>query len=384
MRPLNDTLARLRAMRGRTDAAPAANSRLRDLADFGSNPGALDARYHVPAGLWDGAPLVVVLHGCTQDAGGYDRGSGWSKLADEHGFALLYPEQRRANNAHLCFNWFQPEDTRRDGGEALSIRQMIAHMVAEHRIDPARVHVTGLSAGGAMASVMLATYPEVFAGGAIIAGLPYGTANSVPEAFDRMRAQGGPAPAALGALVRTASSHRGPWPAISVWHGDADRTVSHANSALIVEQWRGLHGAEPAPARTEAVSGHVRRVWQDAAGRDAIEEFRIAGLGHGTPLGTAGPDGCGVAAPYMLEAGISSTHHIAAFWGLLGSRVEQAGSARVPDSASHATNEGADFAPHDGPAHPASYEESRSGAVPPPHDVGETIERALRAAGLMR
>ena len=92
-------------------------------------------------------------------------------LADLHGFAVLFPEQQRANNANLCFNWFVPEDIRRDSGEALSIRQMIEAMVVAHGLDRSRIFVTGLSAGGAMASAMLATYPEIFAGGAIIAGL---------------------------------------------------------------------------------------------------------------------------------------------------------------------------------------------------------------------
>ena len=82
--------------------------------DFAPNPGALDALCHVPEGLADGAPLVVVLHGCTQNAAVYDRGSGWSALADRHGFALLYPQQRRANNSNLCFNWYSPADARRD------------------------------------------------------------------------------------------------------------------------------------------------------------------------------------------------------------------------------------------------------------------------------
>src|SRR3546814_18181069 len=108
---------------------------------------------------------------------------------------------------------------------------MVSAMVEQHGIDPSCIFVTGLSAGGAMASVMLATYPEVFAGGAIIAGLPYGTATSLPEAFDRMRAHGGPPAAALGRLVTAASPPKGAWPTTAVWHGDSAETVSHENSA---------------------------------------------------------------------------------------------------------------------------------------------------------
>lgn len=168
MRKVSDTIARLAAMRARQNTHPTSfisADRLSTLGNFGSNPGALQARYHLPADLSCGAPLVVVLHGCTQNAAGYDHHSGWSQLADEAGFALLYPEQQRANNPNLCFNWFLPTDTARDRGEVFSIRQMIETMVVNHGLDRKRVFVTGLSAGGAMAAAMLATYPEVFAGG---------------------------------------------------------------------------------------------------------------------------------------------------------------------------------------------------------------------------
>ena len=107
--------------------------------------------------------MVVVLHGCGQTAAGYDLGAGWSTLAQHYGFALLMPEQQRGEQCQGCFNWFNPEDIARDSGEACSIRQMIARMVGDHGIDPHRIFVTGLSAGGAMTSVMLATYPELFA-----------------------------------------------------------------------------------------------------------------------------------------------------------------------------------------------------------------------------
>jgi len=134
-----------------------------EITGFGSNPGALRMLTHVPDGLPAGAALIVVLHGCSQTAAAYDHGAGWSQLADRHGFAVLLPEQGRGNNANLCFNWFHPGDTARGEGEALSIREMIGHMAAAHVIDPARVFITGLSAGGAMAAALLAAYPRGYA-----------------------------------------------------------------------------------------------------------------------------------------------------------------------------------------------------------------------------
>jgi len=149
------------------------DSPLVETTGFGTNPGALRMFAFAPENLQHGAALVVVLHGCGQTAAGYDLGAGWSTLAKRYGFALLMPEQQASNNPQGCFNWFNPEDTTRDSGEACSIRQMIARMAGDYKVDPHRIFVTGLSAGGAMTSVMLATYPEVFAGGAIIPVAPF-------------------------------------------------------------------------------------------------------------------------------------------------------------------------------------------------------------------
>ena len=368
MPSLADTFRRLRAMPAGSLAVPggAPSNRLEQLPLVGTNPGALDAWFYAPVGVVD-MPLVVVLHGCTQSVAGYDRCSGWSELAERYGFAVLLPEQRRANNPNLCFNWFNAADTTRGQGEALSIREMIDAVSYRCTIDPQRVFVTGLSAGGAMACAMLATYPELFAGGSIIAGLPHGAAASVPQALERMRGQGLTGAAASAAAVERASPHRGPWPKISVWHGDADRTVSVANADAIVDQWRTLHGGNDLPDREEDLGGVRHRIWRGWDGREAVEEYRIPGLGHGAPLKTRGPESCGTAGPYMLEAGISSTWRQAAHWGLLGTPATTARPMRQPASAP------------DGPPVPRP-----SGVPSRGVGVTATIEDALRSAGLMR
>ena len=303
-------------------------NQLRELMAFGSNPGNLRMLVYEPEHLPRNAPLVVALHGCSQSGAEYDRGSGWSQVANRLGFAVVYPEQQPANNPNNCFSWFLPGDTTRDQGEALSIRQMVEHAVAALGVDRRRVFVTGLSAGGAMASVMLATYPEVFAGGAIIAGLPYGCARTVQQAFEAMfNEQSMPA---LGDRVRAASNHRGPWPKISVWHGTADPIVKPANGEEIIRQWSDLHGLAAAPSYAEGIGGHTRRVWNDADGETLIEAFSIGGMAHGVPLATSGEGGCGAVGAFFLDAGISSTHHIASFWRL------SEDSARMPAAASPA------------------------------------------------
>jgi len=330
----------------------------------------------------------VVLHGCTQDAAGYDQGAGWSRLADRHGFALLYPEQKRENNPNLCFNWYQRSDAARGSGEAASIANMIAAMIARHGLDPARVFVTGLSAGGAMAAVMLATYPELFAGGAIIAGLPYGCASNVSEAFECMGGRGFGEAAALAGKVRAASGHRGPWPRVSIWQGSADRIVAPANAEALVRQWTGVHGLGEAPGRVEKVDGHPRRVWTGADGRELVEHYEVRGMAHGTPLMPGTGEGeSGEARAHMLDVGLSSTDRIAAFFGIGPAVV----GARAGEKFKEARKAAEPRAARPGPVRAGVPTGARPAVPVPPQaraaasgGIQKTIEDALRSAGLMK
>jgi feruloyl esterase len=349
---------------------------------------------YVPEPLPRAPALVVVLHGCGQTATAYDFGTGWSTLAKRYGFALLMPEQQSANNANTCFNWFNPGDVARGRGEAASIRQMVARMVADHKIDPRRIYITGLSAGGAMTSVMLSVYPEVFGGGAIIAGLPFGIASNVREALGGMMQSTSRPAGKLGDLVRKASKHKGPWPKVSVWHGTADRTVNPANANEIVKQWLNVHGLPSAPMSATDVDGYPREVWWNADGETVVESYTITDMAHGTPLGLSGNDErYGAEGAFLIEAGISSSYHIADFFGLTN-RVSQPSeavkpvpAAKVVPSAATESLQSSDLAAtlwskshkpvrqHN----PAPSEPKRRGI-----DVGGVITRALTAAGLMK
>jgi poly(hydroxyalkanoate) depolymerase family esterase len=340
------------------------SSPLVETTRFGANPGNLRMFAFVPESLQSSPALVVVLHGCGQNAAGYDLGAGWSTLAKQYGFALLMPEQQLSNNGNGCFNWFDPQDSKRGRGETSSIRQMIGRMVRDHRIDKDRIFVTGLSAGGAMTSVMLASYPEIFAAGAIIAGLPYGIATNAREAMNGMFQSPARPASELGDLVRNASKHRGPWPKVSVWHGGADGTVDPANADEIVKQWLDVHQLPSAPMSEGTVDGYPHQIWWNADGKTVVESYTITNMTHGTPLGTAENDErYGMRGALLIEAGISSSYHIAKFFDLTkGIRESQTitGAAAKPSPFK-------------------SQHKRRRGT-----GVGAAISRALTAVGLKK
>jgi poly(hydroxyalkanoate) depolymerase family esterase len=261
---------------------PAHAATIRPVTGFGSNPGALQMFEYVPDGLPDGSPVVVALHGCTQDAAGYGNGTGWVGLADSLRFKLVLPQQISTNNFNKCFNWFQPGDTTRGSGEAESIAQMVRWAAGS------RTYVTGLSAGGGMTAVMLAAYPELFAGGGVVAGLPYGCAASMIDAFSCMNPGKDLTPEQWGDKVRGASSYSGSPAPVSVWHGTADYTVAPANMRELGEQWTNV-GA-------------------------AVDTHAINGMGHGQPV--APGKGCGQAGAYLLDVGVCAAGELAAKWGL--------------------------------------------------------------------
>ena len=306
-----------------------------EVAEFGSNPGNLRMFKYVPDHLPPSPALVVALHGCTQTAADYEKGPGWKALADKWGFVLLLPQQELLNNPNLCFNWFNgadpldfwwpADDQDRDEGDALSIKQMVDKAKATHGVDPRRIYVTGLSAGGAMTAVMLATYPELFAGGAIVAGVPYKCTTNGWEALSScgidLNNEGqvpikNLSPAQWGSRVRQATNYTGPWPKVSIWHGSADKTANPKNAQELVEQWTNVHGIGLVPVR-DKVKGYPHEMYKDARGNVMVERYVITGMGHGTPVDPGpGDDQCGVVGKYTPNFKICASYYIGKFWGL--------------------------------------------------------------------
>ncbi len=291
-----------------------------EVTGFGSNPGALKMYKHVPAGLAASAPLVLVLHGCTQGAADAAK-FGFDELADANGFAVVYPEQQTANNSLRCFNWAgefgNPQNLQRGQGENLSLKQMVDKMIADHGTDPKRVFVAGFSAGGAEAVLAAATWPDVFAGAASLSGIPFNCTTTYVEVSGCQK-PGKDKPAQdWGDRVRAAySGYAGPWPRMSVWQGSADNTVGPLNRSQIVRQWTNLQGVAETPSMSDTVDGAKHDVYKDGGGKIVVESYEIPGMDHGVPVVPG--SGCGVAGSFALDKGICAAKRVSEFFGIVG------------------------------------------------------------------
>ena len=343
------------------------------VSDFGANPGNLKMYQYVPADVEKPAGLVVVLHGCGMSAEGMKEGMGWNALADKYQFLVVYGKQQLQNNNLGCFNFFVTEETTRDSGEVLSIKQMVDFMKTHHSVDDNRVFVTGFSAGGAMTLALLATYPEIFNRGATLGAMPYRaeTLSNQPEGFsgklpakvshimrrhlfnpetrqyDRLVANDPVdkvTPEEWGKLVTQAYPSTKHYPMVMLIQGvdtdgklepypqdyDGDKTVHEYNLRDAVKQWTNVHGADQqADIVEEGFAGNPRvihKIYQtnntQANPKTVVETFEIKGLNHFIPVdpGTKPYQG-GIAnktAPhYSEDVDFYAAYWIAKFFGLI-------------------------------------------------------------------
>jgi poly(hydroxyalkanoate) depolymerase family esterase len=289
---------------------------LRETSEFGSNPGGLVMKSFVPKRREMDPALVVLLHGCRQTADSLDAASGFSKLARERGFILLYPEQKKANNQQACFNWFRPSAVARDRGELMSIRQMIEYLCVRHRIDRSRIFVAGLSAGAAMTSALVANYPESFAGAAIIAGMPFGAARDAMSALRAMRSGASTPRGGWGRPVREASPDCRSWPPMTIWQGTQDGVVNPVNADACVAQWLEVLGIPEETGRFEEKSWGGLRSWK-LGGQVRVALYSVRGLRHGIPIRTAAVTAVRRSQDaFVLPAEISAPGQMMRLWGL--------------------------------------------------------------------
>ncbi len=258
----------------------------------GSAPHTLDYKVYLPTVVGVTAPssmpLVVMLHGCTQDPDDFAIGTQMNALAEQHSFIVAYPQQPLGANTSKCWNWFRPEDQQRDKGEPRLIAQMVRDLIQRYSLDRDRIYVAGMSAGGAMAVILARTYPDVFAAAAVHSGLPYGSANNVVSALAVMK----------NATVASPRTHtRGGFSTpMIVFHGDGDATVNHANADALVRQvlvdWPSAQSLSIQSSARFSEGGRVcdRVIYQTPQGKIALDYWTIQGGGHlwagGDPRGS--------------------------------------------------------------------------------------------------
>ena len=224
-------------------------------------------------------PLVLMLHGCTQNPDDFATGTGMNALALEHGFVVVYPAQNQKANAQRCWNWFTPADQQRDTGEAAWLAALVHEVTRLRAIDPARVYVAGLSAGGAMASVLGHTHPDVFAAVGVHSGLACGVASNVISALSVMK---------NGRSAAGATSKASKLPTI-VFHGDADKTVHPHNAEAVLQTAIGQATTTAKTSEGQAARGqsYTRTTYQTADGSSIAENWTLHGAGHAWSGGSA-------------------------------------------------------------------------------------------------
>ncbi|MDI5893111.1 alpha/beta hydrolase family esterase [Halomonas rhizosphaerae] len=280
----------------RRTSAPAAPGTF-TAGSFANQAGTREYKLYLPSGYHGQAlPLVVMLHGCTQDPDDFAAGTSMNRLAEEQPCCVLYPAQPMTANSSKCWNWFKADDQQREGGEPAILAGMTRQVIDMHGLDASRVYVAGLSAGAAMATTLAMTYPDLFAAVGVHSGLPHGVAQSLPDALGAM--QGGTRPLGGGGTAR-ASGWASEVPAI-IFHGDRDTTVHPSNADRVAAQYAATRREDKTASHREGnarvtveqgqvAEGHAytRTTHHDAKGEPRLEQWQVHGAGHAWSGGSA-------------------------------------------------------------------------------------------------
>jgi poly(hydroxyalkanoate) depolymerase family esterase len=257
---------------------------------YTNRAGTRSYQLYIPSGYTGQAvPLVIMLHGCTQTSRNFAAGTRMNGHAEDETFLVAYPEQEISANGSKCWNWFQQTDQHRDMGEPSLIAGITQQIMSDYHVDVRRVYIAGLSSGGAMAAVMAATYPDLYAAVGVHSGLAYGAAHDLPSAF-----------AAMVPGTDQGTRHLTESIPLIVFHGDSDTTVAPVNADYLLDQWlRGASNGQGSVQRVardvkmergQVANGHAytRTIYHDSSGRAIIEKWMVHQAGHAWSGGSPG------------------------------------------------------------------------------------------------
>ena len=292
-----------------------------EITNFGANKGNLEMYVYKPINNDMEVPLVVVLHGCAQTATEMAEQSGWNSLADFHNFMVLYPQQKVENNLNKCFNWYENQDISKNDGESDTIREMIQYAIQNYDIDPSKIFVTGLSAGGAMTNVLLANYPDLFDSGAILSGIPFKAANDLATAYAAMQGKVEKSNEEwVAAISENNPNYEGEYPKVVIFHGFDDPFVNVKNAEIIEMQWKGIHKIESNPTMVPEFNGNpdIIKTTYFKNNCPTIVKYEINDLGHAMAVdpGLEKQQG-GNVAKFAVDKNFHTTYWVANFFGLM-------------------------------------------------------------------
>ena len=297
-------------------------SQLKEEKYFGDNPGNLKMMsFTSEVSDSEKRPLVIALHGCTQNANSMSQQSGWNILAQKHQFVVIYPQQKRANNGSNCFNWFKNEDSNGPNGEAASIKNMIGFAIKNYNIDTSRVFIYGLSAGAAMSVSLMANYPELFKAGASFAGAPHNIVQNYSQASKAMKGKINKSPEEWGALMPDQPDSIN-YPKLLIFHGDKDVIVNNRNANELIKQWSFVHKIDTISDQLQAgfaVNTKITRVsYADSNNNEQIVYYKVKDLGHALPIDPGrGKKQGGKQSAFSKDIDFFSTYYVAKDFGLI-------------------------------------------------------------------
>jgi poly(hydroxyalkanoate) depolymerase family esterase len=291
---------------------------LTEVIEFGNNPGRLRMFSYIPKQKNASSSLVVILHGCNQQAADIAELTGWNKIAEETNCVLIYPQQRAVNNPSHCFRWFSEHQNQRDSGEVASIFSMIKHTVQKQNIDPERIFISGFSAGAAMSVSMISVYPELFSAAAVFAGGPYGLAKNIGQSANLMTGRMLANDSVLYTSLRQQNlGYNGTYPSLYTYHGTHDPIVNYKNAKMLNQQWALLQKCDTSALEVQnSFQGNEMidvLTCYDSNGKIKLRHYRLNKVKHQVPISAQEGGKTGL---FTINKGFHSTKQVAIDFGL--------------------------------------------------------------------